>query len=118
MSQNAWEYTWDEICEISENPKDRAVIDYRGYLIVSRDRRLVGSHIGRAKELYRESLNYALAKGVGIDARVLEAAGLKSQYPASDSTKQSPSLFVPAESGVSLPLPDASEKDEPLLSFA
>ena len=93
-----WEVTWEEIEELNESPKDIAIVDFRGYLILSKDRRLVGSHKSLAKILYVESLQYALDKEIEIDQRVLAAAGLNTPLPlpvAESTTEQEPeeSLF-------------------------
>lgn len=98
-----WEVTFEEIEELNESPKDVAIVDFRGYLILSRDRRLVGSHKSLAKILYSESLQYALDKGIEIDPRVLAAAGLATPLPSAD---------------VEVKVEEPESEDESLFSFA
>lgn len=101
--KKAWEVTWEEIEELNGSPKEVAVVDFRGYLIVSKDRRLVGSHKSLAKILYSESLQYALDKEIEIDQRVLAAACLAAPLPS-----------IEAEVRVEEP----KTEDESLFSFA
>lgn len=73
MSLKLWELCLKEVCEMIADQSystTKAVVDYRGYLVVSQDR---ATPISQAKEMYRQNMMHALSTGKSIPQGVIEA---------------------------------------------